>query len=80
MYYFRLLWNADFIFSFQIIMSGFSILFSLQTIYQKVAGKRVIVKLNDKTIVDFTEPENVQRSSIPAIPSGIFALRRYYLP
>src|SRR5438094_10588025 len=31
------------------------------TEYIKVQGKRVIIKIDDKTIVDNTEPENVQR-------------------
>jgi hypothetical protein len=43
-----------------------------------VRGKRVIVKLNDKTVVDYTEPENVQRSSEAAgklISHGTIALQ-----
>ena len=31
------------------------------TEYFKVEGKRVTVKLNDKTVVDYTEPDNVKR-------------------
>jgi len=43
-----------------------------------VNGKRVIIKINDKTVVDYTEPENVQRPSGMAgrlISSGTFALQ-----
>ena len=43
-----------------------------------VQGKRVIIKINDKTVVDYTEPENVQRSRDMAgrvISSGTFALQ-----
>jgi hypothetical protein len=48
------------------------------TEYIKVEGKRVIIKINDKTVVDYTEPENTQR---PAdmngrrISNGTFALQ-----
>jgi hypothetical protein len=48
------------------------------TEYIKVQGKRIIVKLNDRTVVDYTEPDNVQR---PAgmegrvLSSGTFALQ-----
>jgi hypothetical protein len=48
------------------------------TEYIKVQGKRVIVKLNDKTVVDYTEPPNVQRPADMAgrlISSGTFALQ-----
>jgi hypothetical protein len=48
------------------------------TEYIKVEGKRVIVKLNDKVVVDYTEPENVQRPPDMAgriISSGTFALQ-----
>ena len=43
-----------------------------------VQGKRVIIKINDKTVVDYTEPENVQRGRDMAgrvISSGTFALQ-----
>src|SRR5687768_610981 len=43
-----------------------------------VQGKRVIIKINDKTVVDYTEPENVQRPRDMAgrvISSGTFALQ-----
>jgi len=48
------------------------------TEYIKVVGKRVIIKINDKTVVDYTEPANVKR---PAgmegrvISNGTFALQ-----
>jgi hypothetical protein len=50
------------------------------TEYIKVVGKRVIIKLNDKTVVDYTEPENVLRTreagdSLRVISSGTFALQ-----
>jgi Domain of Unknown Function (DUF1080) len=48
------------------------------TEYIKVQGKRVIIKLNDKVVVDYTEPENVQRPkdmSGRVISSGTFALQ-----
>jgi len=43
-----------------------------------VQGKRVIIKINDKTVVDYTEPDNVQRPAGMAerlISSGTFALQ-----
>ena len=43
-----------------------------------VQGKRVIIKINDKVVVDYTEPENVQRPEDMAgriISSGTFALQ-----
>jgi hypothetical protein len=48
------------------------------TEYIKVMGKRVIIKINDSTVVDYTEPENVQRPKDMAgrlISSGTFALQ-----
>ena len=48
------------------------------TEYIKVQGKRVIIKINDKTVVDYTEPDNVQRPAGMAgrlISSGTFALQ-----
>jgi Domain of Unknown Function (DUF1080) len=48
------------------------------TEYIKVEGKRVIIKINDKTVVDYTEPDNVQRDPDDAqrvISSGTFALQ-----
>lgn len=43
-----------------------------------VQGKRVIIKINDKVVVDYTEPDNVQRPEDMAgriISSGTFALQ-----
>lgn len=43
-----------------------------------VKGKRIIVKVNGKTLVDYTEPENVERPSDMAgrlLSSGTFALQ-----
>jgi 3-keto-disaccharide hydrolase len=50
------------------------------TEYIKVDGKRVIVKLNDKVVVDYTEPDNVIELRGPndkdrVISSGTFALQ-----
>ncbi len=48
------------------------------TEYVKVEGKRVIIKINDKTVVDYTEPENVKREKGDegrVISSGTFALQ-----
>ena len=48
------------------------------TEYIMVQGKRVQIKVNDKTVVDYTEPENVQRShgdSLRIISNGTFALQ-----
>jgi len=48
------------------------------TEYIKVEGKRVVVKLNDKTVVDYTEPDNVQRekgSEGRVLSGGTFALQ-----
>jgi len=43
-----------------------------------VQGKRVIIKINDKVVVDYTEPDNVKRDEDMAgriISSGTFALQ-----
>lgn len=43
-----------------------------------VNGKRVVIKINDKTVVDYTEPENAERSANEAlrrISNGTFALQ-----
>lgn len=43
-----------------------------------VQGKRIIVKVNDKIVVDYTEPDNVERTGSEAqrlISSGTFALQ-----
>jgi len=44
----------------------------------KVEGKHVTVKINDKTVVDYTEPDNVKRdagSEGRVLSSGTFALQ-----
>ena len=48
------------------------------TEYIKVQGKHVTIKINDKTVVDYTEPENVVRPADMAgrvLSSGTFALQ-----
>ncbi|MDB5231089.1 MAG: hypothetical protein JWN76_1894 [Chitinophagaceae bacterium] len=48
------------------------------TEYFKVEGKRVTIKINDRTVVDYTEPENLKRTGGDAgriISSGTFALQ-----
>ena len=48
------------------------------TEYFKVEGKHVIVKINDKTVVDYTEPGNVKRdagSEGRILSNGTFALQ-----
>ena len=48
------------------------------TQYIMVQGKRVTIKINGKTVVDYTEPENVQRNAGMAgrlISNGTFALQ-----
>lgn len=48
------------------------------TEYITVQGKRVVIKINDKIVVDYTEPENAPRSAGMAgrlISSGTFALQ-----
>ena len=48
------------------------------TEYILVQGKRVIIKVNEKTVVDYTEPENVKRtagSDQRIISHGTFALQ-----
>ncbi|HMH33332.1 MAG TPA: DUF1080 domain-containing protein [Puia sp.] len=48
------------------------------TEYVSVQGKRIIIKLNDKVVVDYTEPDPVQRSADDAqrvLSSGTFALQ-----
>ena len=48
------------------------------TEYIKVEGKRVIIKLNDKTVVDYTEPDDLKRDANNegrVISSGTFALQ-----
>ena len=46
--------------------------------YIKVEGKRVIIKINDKTVVDYTEPDNVKRAEGDEqriLSGGTFALQ-----
>lgn len=48
------------------------------TEYIKVEGKRVIIKINEKTVVDYTEPENLKReegNEQRVISTGTFALQ-----
>lgn len=48
------------------------------TEYIKVVGKKVTIKVNDKTVVEYTEPENVQRGADQSgriISNGTFALQ-----
>lgn len=48
------------------------------TEYIKVQGKHVTIKINDKTVVEYDEPENVQRPADMAerkLSSGTFALQ-----
>lgn len=48
------------------------------TEYIKVEGKKVTIKINDKTVVEYTEPDNVQREKDDeqrVLSSGTFALQ-----
>ncbi|HUS01521.1 MAG TPA: DUF1080 domain-containing protein [Chitinophagaceae bacterium] len=48
------------------------------TEYIKVEGKRITVKINDKTVVDYTEPEGVEKiadRSDKHLSAGTFALQ-----
>lgn len=48
------------------------------TEYVKVQGKRITIKINDKTVVDYTEPNNVKRGEGDeqrVLSSGTFALQ-----
>ena len=50
------------------------------TEYIKVEGKRVFIKLNDRVVVDYTEPDNVKSvreldDSLRILSSGTFALQ-----
>ncbi|MGN6293865.1 MAG: 3-keto-disaccharide hydrolase [Chitinophagaceae bacterium] len=50
------------------------------TEYIKVEGKHIIIKVNDKTVVDYTEPEVLQRNKGQEerrISSGTFALQAH---
>jgi hypothetical protein len=48
------------------------------TEYIKVQGKRITIKINDKTVVDYTEPEGVEKIADRAekhLSTGTFALQ-----
>jgi hypothetical protein len=48
------------------------------TMYITVLDKRIIVKLNNKVVLDYTEPDNVQRAAGDkqrVLSSGTFALQ-----
>jgi hypothetical protein len=48
------------------------------TEYIKVEGKRVTIKINDKTVVDYTEPEGIENTperKEKRLSSGTFALQ-----
>ena len=46
------------------------------TEYIKVQGKRILIKINDKTVVDYTEPDSVQhKPGNHKLSSGTFALQ-----
>ena len=48
------------------------------TEYIKVQGKNIVIKINDKTVVDYTEPDNLERPKDALekrLSSGTFALQ-----
>ena len=48
------------------------------TEYIMVKGKRIVIKINDKTVVDYTQPDNAQRPADMAgrvLSGGTFALQ-----
>jgi hypothetical protein len=48
------------------------------TEYIKVQGKNIVIKINDRTVVDYTEPENpehVKNAVDKRLSSGTFALQ-----
>ncbi len=49
------------------------------TEYISVVGKHIIIKINDKTVVDYTEPDGVQRPDMPGrvLSNGTFALQAH---
>lgn len=50
------------------------------TEYIKVEGKKVTIKINDKTVVAYTEPDNLEgerKNSLRRISSGTFALQAH---
>lgn len=42
-----------------------------------VQGKRIITKINDKVVVDYTEPDNVDSSKGRKLSSGTFAIQAH---
>jgi hypothetical protein len=42
-----------------------------------VIGKRIIIKINDKVVVDYTEPDNIDSTKGRKISSGTFALQAH---
>lgn len=42
-----------------------------------VVGKRIIIKINDKVVVDYTEPDNIDSTKGRKISSGTFALQAH---
>ncbi|MFN2438769.1 MAG: DUF1080 domain-containing protein [Chitinophagaceae bacterium] len=50
------------------------------TEYIKVEGKRITVKINDRTVVDYTEPEGIEKNAErkeKRLSSGTFALQAH---
>jgi hypothetical protein len=48
------------------------------TEYIRVEGRRIIVKINDKTVVDYLEPEGIEKEegrALKRLESGTFALQ-----
>ena len=48
------------------------------TEYVKVEGKKITIKINDRTVVDYTEPEGIEKTADRAtkhLSSGTFALQ-----
>lgn len=42
-----------------------------------VQGKRIITKVNDKVVVDYTEPDNIDKSKGRKLSSGTFAIQAH---
>jgi hypothetical protein len=42
-----------------------------------VQGKRIITKINDKVVVDYTEPDNIDQSKGRKLSSGTFAIQAH---
>lgn len=50
------------------------------TEYIKVEGRKITIKINDKTVVEYTEPENLdaeRKNSLRRLSSGTFALQAH---